>query len=196
MCTHKADEPINDYDLPYNQKLIEGILTLIGEDPNREGLRETPRRVLKSYGEIFGGYKQDPAEVMKCFDDGACDEMVVLRDIEFYSNCEHHMQPFFGKAHIAYLPDKRVLGVSKLARLLDIYARRLQIQERLTTQVSQALMTHLQPRGAACVIEAKHFCMVCRGVGKQNSTMITSSLLGAFKDDPATRAEFMSMIGK
>lgn len=173
---------------------ITRLLEYIGEKTGREGLIETPARVIKSYAEIYAGYRQDPADVMKVFEDGACDEMVLLRDIEFYSVCEHHMQPFFGRAHIAYLPDKRVLGVSKLARVLDIYARRLQVQERLTTQVTNALMKHLKPKGAACVVEAKHFCMVCRGVGKQNSRMITSSLQGAFKKDPATRAEFMSMI--
>lgn len=170
------------------------ILEYIGDDPSREGLKETPKRVVKSYEEIFAGYKQNPADVMKVFSDGSCDEMVLLKDIEFYSVCEHHMQPFFGKAHIAYLPDQKVIGVSKLARVLDIYSRRLQIQERLTQQVTQALMEHLKPKGAACIIEAKHFCMVCRGVGKQNSTMITSSLEGAFKTDSTTRNEFLSMI--
>lgn len=170
------------------------ILQYIGEDPEREGLKETPTRVVKSYSEIFAGYKQNPAEVMKVFEDGSCNEMVVLKDIEFYSVCEHHMQPFFGKAHVAYLPAGRVIGVSKLARVLDIYSRRLQIQERLTQQVTNALMEHLKPNGAACVIEAKHFCMVCRGVGKQNSTMITSSLEGAFKNDSTTRNEFFSII--
>lgn len=174
---------------------ITRILQYIGEDPKREGLLETPTRVVKSYAEIFGGYKEDPAAVMKVFEDGSCDEMVLLKNIEFYSNCEHHMQPFFGKAHIAYIPDGKVLGVSKLARVLDIYARRLQIQERLTQQVTDALMKHLEPKGAACVIEAKHFCMVCRGVQKQNSEMLTSSLKGSFLD-PAVRSEFYSLIGK
>lgn len=173
---------------------ITRLLQFIGEKVGREGLKETPQRVIKSYAQIFAGYKQDPADVMKVFEDGACDEMVLLRDIEFYSVCEHHMQPFFGRAHIAYIPNDKVLGVSKLARVLDIYARRLQIQERLTSQVTTALMEHLKPKGAACVLEAKHFCMVCRGVEKQNSRMVTSSLQGAFKEDAATRAEFYSMI--
>lgn len=173
---------------------IKRILQYIGEDVTREGLQETPSRVVKSYDEIYAGYKQDPADVMKTFEDGSCNEMVVLKDIEFYSVCEHHMQPFFGKAHIAYLPNGKVLGVSKLARVLDTYARRLQIQERLTQQVTNALMKGLAPRGAACVIEAKHFCMICRGVGKQNSVMVTSSLEGAFQTEHATRAEFLSII--
>lgn len=170
------------------------LIRHIGDDPEREGLRETPERVLRSYHEIFEGYKLDPARILKTFEDGACDEMVVLKDIEFYSVCEHHWQPFFGKAHIAYIPDGRVVGISKLARLLDIYARRLQIQERLTTQVTEALMQHLKPRGAACVIEAQHFCMICRGVNKQNSKMITSSLKGEFLDELEVRHEFLSLI--
>lgn len=170
------------------------LLQFIGEDPSREGLLETPARVIKSYGEIFGGYKQNPEDHLKTFTDGACDEMVVLKDCEFYSVCEHHMQPFFGKAHIAYIPYKKVIGISKLARLLDTYARRLQIQERLTQQVTTALMDHLKPVGAACVIEAKHFCMVCRGVGKQNSKMITSSMQGAFRDDSGARTELLNLL--
>lgn len=172
---------------------ITRILQYIGEDVDREGLLETPERVVRSYSEIFSGYKQDPAAVLKTFVDGACDEMVVLKDIEFYSTCEHHMQPFFGKAHIAYIPDGKVIGVSKLARLLEVYSRRLQIQERLTEQVTLALEDHLKPKGAACVIEAKHFCMVCRGVQKQNSVMVTSSLRGVFRE-PAVRQEFLNFI--
>lgn len=181
---------LNELGVEHN---IERILEYIGEDPKREGLQDTPKRVAKSYAEIFSGYKKDPADVMKVFEDGACDEMVVLRDIEFYSVCEHHMQPFFGKAHIAYIPDGRVIGISKLARVLEIYSRRLQIQERLTQQITTALMEGLLPKGAACVLEAQHFCMVCRGVNKQNSKMVTSSLQGVFKE-PTPRAEFFSLI--
>lgn len=175
------------------QENIKRILQFIGENPEREGLKETPHRVVKSYGELFGGYKLEVADVLKTFDDGACDEMVICQDIEFYSTCEHHMQPFFGKAHVAYIPNKKVIGVSKLARILDIYARRLQIQERLTTDVTTALMEHLQPKGAACIIEAKHFCMVCRGVKKQNSIMKTSSLTGVFRE-PAVRQELLHLL--
>jgi len=170
------------------------LLQYIGEDPAREGLVDTPKRVIKSYSELFSGYKQSPADVMTTFEDGACDELVLLKDIEFVSYCEHHMLPFLGKAHVAYVPNGRVIGVSKLARVLEIYAHRLQIQERLTKQVTAALMEHLQPKGAACVIESKHLCMVCRGVQKQNSVMVTSSLEGVFRSDASSRAEFMSMI--
>lgn len=179
---------------PTIEQSVRHILKFIGEDPDREGLLETPKRVVASWEQIFSGYKLDPADVMKTFSEGACDEMVVLKDIEFYSTCEHHMQPFFGKAHIAYLPDAKVIGLSKLARLLDICSRRLQIQERLTSDVTNALDTHLRPKGSACVIEAKHFCMMCRGVGKQNSVMVTSSLTGAFKTDPTVRAEFLQLV--
>ena len=171
------------------------ILQFIGEDPKREGLLETPKRVVKSYSEIFAGYKQTPEQHLKTFSEGACDEMVVLKDIEFYSVCEHHMQPFFGRAHIAYIPDNRVVGISKLARILEVFARRLQIQERLTTQIVDALEEHLKPKGAACIIEAQHFCMVCRGVNKQNSVMVTSAMNGVFRNDKnQARLELLSFI--
>lgn len=173
---------------------IRNILRFIGEDPEREGLIDTPTRVADSYSQLFGGYGQDPSAVVKAFEDGACDEMVVLRDIEFYSMCEHHMLPFFGRAHIGYLPDKRVIGVSKLARLLEIYSRRLQIQERIGQQVTTALMEHLKPRGAGCILTAQHLCMTCRGVGKQNSVMVTSSLKGVFLQEAKVRDEFFRMI--
>lgn len=172
---------------------VRTLLTHIGENPNREGLKETPSRVIKSFGKIYEGYQTDISSLFKTFEDGACDEMVILRNTEFYSVCEHHMQPFFGHASIAYIPNKRVIGVSKLARILDAFSRRLQIQERLTSQITTALMEHLQPRGAGCILTAKHFCMVCRGVQKQNSEMITSSLLGEFREDPAVRQEFLSL---
>jgi GTP cyclohydrolase I len=171
------------------------ILEYIGEDPERDGLRDTPKRVIKSYQELFSGYQKTPESVITTFED-TYDEMVVVKDVEFYSFCEHHMLPFFGKAHIAYLPDRRVLGVSKLVRILEIYSRRLQIQERLCRQITDALDTCLTPKGSACVLEAQHFCMVCRGVEKQNSRMLTSSLTGAFRERPEVRSEFMSMIGK
>ena len=170
------------------------LLQYIGEDPKREGLRETPKRVIRSYETLLGGYRQDPKDVMKVFEDGACDEMVLLKNCEFSSTCEHHMLPFVGKAHIAYIPNGKVIGVSKLARILEIYARRLQIQERIGQQVTQCLMDHLQPKGAACILEAKHLCMTCRGVQKQDSIMVTSSLRGVFLDDARTRAEFLAMV--
>jgi GTP cyclohydrolase IA len=169
-------------------------LQFIGENPTREGLIETPRRVIRSWKELYAGYNQDPESIFKTFVEGACDEMVLLRDVEFYSQCEHHMLCFFGKAHIAYIPDKKVIGVSKLARLLEIYSRRLQIQERIGQQVTDALMKYLKPKGAACVLEAQHFCMTSRGVQKQGSVMVTSSLKGDFLKNSSTRAEFMELI--
>lgn len=169
------------------------LLQFIGEDPQREGLKETPGRVVKSYRELFSGYGKDPADVVKVFEDGACDEMVVLKDVPFYSTCEHHMLPFHGVASIAYIPDKRVLGVSKMARILEIYSRRLQIQERLTEQVTECLEAQLKPKGAACLIEAVHLCMACRGVEKQGSAMVTSSLTGAFRQ-AEVRSEFFSLV--
>mgnify|MGYP001573812030 CR=1 FL=1 len=175
------------------EEAIQLILRFIGEDPQREGLRETPKRVVKSYHELFGGYHVDPASVLKVFEDGACDEMVVLRNCEFSSTCEHHLLPFIGRAHIAYVPDKKVIGVSKLARILDIYSHRLQIQERLCQQVTEALDKHLQPRGSACILEATHYCMVCRGVQKQHSELVTSSLTGVFREAPV-RQELLSLI--
>jgi len=160
---------------------IRRLIEYIGDDPNREGLRETPQRVIRSYDELFCGYSQDASRVLKVFNDDSCDEMVVVKDIEVYSMCEHHMLPFFGRCHVAYIPDGRVVGVSKLVRLVEIYARRLQIQERLCEQVTEALDKHLKPKGSACVIEAVHFCMTSRGVQKQHSKMITSSLTGGFR---------------
>lgn len=181
---------------PANGPLVEvsRILKFLGEDLERDGIRDTPARVIKSWEEIYGGYKVDVAKLFTVFEEKA-DEMVLLKDIEFFSNCEHHMQPFFGKAHIAYIPgDGKVVGVSKLARVLEAYSRRLQIQERIGQQVTGALMKYLSPKGAACVLEAKHFCMTCRGVNKQNSVMVTSSLEGVFKQDASTRAEFFALI--
>jgi GTP cyclohydrolase IA len=173
---------------------IRRILQYIGEDPEREGLLETPARVVKSYGEIFSGYKIDPQSVFKTFHEPNADEMVILKDTEMISMCEHHMLPFVGKAHVAYIPkDGKVIGISKLARIVDIYAKRLQIQERLTDQISNCLMTLLDPLGAACVIEAQHLCMCARGVGKQNSRMVTSSLYGVFRESEV-RSEFFSAI--
>lgn len=176
------------------QDNIRRILQFIGEDPTREGLRETPDRVVRSYKELFAGYQQDPETVFKTFEDGRTDEMVLLRDVSFTSNCEHHMLPFMGVAHIAYLPRGKIIGVSKLARLLEVFARRLQVQERLCQQITEALDKHLNPLGSACVIEATHLCMTCRGISKTGSKMITSSLTGVFRKDPAARWEFMHLI--
>ena len=174
--------------------IVRDMLELIGDDPAREGLLETPHRVVKSWRELFAGYGKDPAAVLKTFEGGGYDQIVLLKDIEMYSTCEHHLQPFVGKAHIAYVPDKRVVGISKLARLLEVFTRRLQIQERIGEQITDALMDHLKPKGAACIIEARHFCMCARGVGKQHSMMITSSLRGIFLENQSTRSELMGLI--
>lgn len=180
----------------YIEDCLVDIMEYIGEEPDREGLLETPKRIRKSWDKLYGGYKMDPKSLLKTFDKETYSQMVVLKDIEFYSTCEHHMLPFFGKAHIAYIPGKKVIGVSKLARLLEIYARRMQIQERIGEQVTSFLMKELKAKGAACVLEAQHFCMTSRGVEKQNAKMVTSSLKGAFLKEPETRQEFFSMIGK
>lgn len=178
--------------------LVRGMLEAIGENPEREGLRETPSRVVKAWEEWFSGYHvTDPIGVLKTFKDGAegCgDELVIVRDIDFYSHCEHHMAPFFGKASVAYIPNKRVVGLSKIPRLVDVFSRRLQVQERLTNQIADALWEGLDPIGAGVVMRATHFCMCSRGVQKQGSTTITSALRGAFRTKPEARAEFMALV--
>lgn len=176
------------------RRLVQDQLAYIGEDPHREGLVDTPKRIVKMWDEIYGGYKQHPKDVLTVFDADGYDQIILLKNIELYSTCEHHMVPFFGKAHIAYIPGEKLIGISKLARLLDIYAKRLQIQERIGDQVTDALMEYLKPKGAACIIEACHLCMRMRGVEKQNATMVTSSLRGAFLDKPEARAELMQLI--
>lgn len=177
------------------EDVVRAMLLAMGEDPNREGLKDTPKRVVKSWGELFAGYQQDPATILATTfgDVEGYNEMILLKDIPFHSTCEHHMLPFYGKAHVAYLPIERVVGLSKLARLVDCFARRLQIQERLTREVALAIMKHLQPHGCGVVIEAVHGCMVCRGVRKEGALMVTSSLQGSFQD-AATRGEFLSLI--
>ena len=176
---------------------VRTLLTEIGEDPTREGLARTPERVRRMYDELTAGYHVDPDALIN----GACfsvdyDEMVVVRDIEFFSLCEHHLLPFIGKAHVGYLPKGRVLGLSKIPRIVDMYAQRLQVQERLTVQVADFLMERLEPKGVGCVIEATHLCTMMRGVKKQEATMVTSSMVGTFRRDARTRAEFMGLIGK
>ena len=177
------------------EEKIRAFFDYIGEDRDREGLLETHMRVIKSWEHLYSGYKSDPKEILgKCFSDGACDEMVVLKDIEFYSVCEHHLLPFFGKISIGYIPDSKVVGISKLARLVEVFSRRLQIQEKMTSQIADTIMEVLQPKGAMVVAEAKHMCMVMRGVEKQNSIMTTSAIRGLFKSDHRTREEFMGHI--
>jgi len=176
---------------------IRTLIRWAGDDPDREGLKGTPERVAKAYEEFFAGYDADPVEILRrTFEETeGYDEMVVLRDIRLESHCEHHMVPILGKAHVAYLPDRRVVGISKLARIVEIYARRLQIQEKLTSQIANSLNDVLHPKGVAVVIEAAHMCMTTRGVRKAGVTMVTSRMLGAFRDDPTTRREFLAMIG-
>ena len=176
---------------------IRTLILWAGDDPNREGLRGTPARVARSYEEFFAGYGSDPVELLqRTFEETeGYDEMVVLRDIRFESHCEHHMVPIIGSAHIAYLPDKRVVGISKLARVLEVYSHRLQIQEKLTVQVATTIDEVLQPKGVAVVIDAAHQCMTTRGVHKPGMSMVTSHMLGAFRADQATRREFLAIIG-
>jgi GTP cyclohydrolase I len=186
---------------PSRDDAIEAVRTLIrwaGDDPDREGLIDTPDRVVRSYGEFFSGYGQDPREILaKTFSEvDGYDEMIVMSDIRFESHCEHHMVPIIGKAHIGYLPDRRVVGISKLARLVDVYARRLQIQEKMTVQIADTLQDVLQPKGVGVVVEAAHQCMTTRGVHKPGSSLVTSRMLGAFRKDVSTRREFLAIIAR
>jgi GTP cyclohydrolase IA len=186
---------------PSREDAEAAVRTLIrwaGDDPAREGLRETPRRVVDSFREFFAGYEADPVEILRrTFEEtDGYDEMVLLRDIRFESHCEHHLAPIIGRAHVGYLPHRRVVGISKLARVVDIYARRLQIQEKMTAQIANTINEILEPKGVAVVIEAAHQCMTTRGIHKPGVVMTTSRMLGAFRDDQATRREFLAMIGK
>ena len=185
---------------PTRREAEEAIRTLIrwaGDDPAREGLRDTPERVVKAYEEWFAGYDEDPIELLKrTFEEvGGYDEIVLLRDIRFTSHCEHHMAPIIGRVHIGYLPDRRVVGISKLARLVEVYAKRLQIQERLTAEIADSLEAVLKPQGVAVVVEASHECMTTRGVRQSDVRMVTSRMLGVFRDNPATRNEFLAAVG-
>jgi GTP cyclohydrolase I len=172
------------------------LLRWAGEDPTREGLLDTPKRVVKAYGDWFSGYQEDPREFLaRTFEEVAgYDEMIVLRDIEFESHCEHHMAPIIGRAHVGYLPAGKVVGISKLARVVETYARRFQVQEKMTAQIARCIQDVLQPIGVAVVIEAKHQCMTTRGVHKTGVSMVTSKMLGTFRTDPMTRAEFLDVI--
>ena len=182
-------------DLNAIERLIRDLLKELGEDPSREGLERTPARVAKAYEYLTSGYDQNVEEVLNsALFTEEYDEMVVVKDIDYFSLCEHHMLPFFGKAHIAYMPSRKIVGLSKIPRLVEMYSRRLQVQERLTTQIAHTINDVLQPRGVAVVIEGLHLCMLMRGVEKQNSKAVTSAMLGAFRDRPETRAEFMELI--
>jgi GTP cyclohydrolase I len=176
---------------------VETLLRWAGDDPTREGLVETPARVARAFEDWFSGYNEDPEDYMKrTFEEvEGYDEMIVLRDISFESHCEHHLAPIIGKAHVGYLPSKKVVGISKLARVVEAYARRLQVQEKMNAQIANTIQNILEPKGVAVVIEARHQCMTTRGVHKTGVTMVTSTMLGAFRDDPMTRREFLHIIG-
>ncbi|MCM2338404.1 MAG: GTP cyclohydrolase I FolE [Lysobacter sp.] len=178
------------------ESAIRTLLSWAGDDPAREGLIDTPKRVVEAYGDWFSGYGDDPAEYLKrTFEEvEGYDEMIVLRDIEFESHCEHHMAPIIGKAHVGYLPNGKVVGISKLARVVETYARRLQVQEKMTAQIAQVIQDVLQPRGVGVVVEGAHECMTTRGVHKRGVSMITSKMLGSFREDARTRAEFLQFI--
>jgi GTP cyclohydrolase IA len=199
----RANPPIfDDYDTetdesydPDFENLIRQILTRIGEQPDREGLQRTPLRVAKALDFLTSGYNVTVQDVVRnaVFEE-QCEEMVIVKDIEFYSMCEHHILPFFGKAHVAYLPNKKVIGLSKVARIVDVFARRLQVQERLTNQIADAMMDILNPHGVAVILKASHFCMMMRGVQKQNSTTVTSAMRGSFRENARSRGELMDLI--
>jgi len=186
-----------DIDRPAVERLVTELLLALGEDPSRQGLRRTPERVARMYSELLAGYRSDPAAVVNgAVFDISYDEMVIVRDIEFYSLCEHHLLPFMGRAHVAYLPSGRVIGLSKIPRIVDLYARRLQVQERLTRQIADFLNEVLQPRGVAVVVEALHLCTMMRGVKKHDARMTTSAMHGAFRSSLATRQEFLDNISR
>jgi GTP cyclohydrolase I len=191
--------PVVDEHSPGSQipEAVRTLLEELGEDPERAGLAGTPERVRRMYAELTEGYHTDPDALLnKAAFEVDYDEMVVVRDIEFFSLCEHHLLPFFGKAHVGYLPRGRIIGLSKIPRVVDMYAHRLQVQERLTQQVAGFLMERLNPKGVGCVVEATHLCTVMRGVRKQEATMVTSSMLGTFRADARTRSEFLTFIGR
>ncbi len=179
MDKHKIKEFTRDF------------IKYIGDDPNREGLEDTPDRFSKAWDKLYSGYKQKPEDVLTVFDDEKYDEMIVVKDIEFYSTCEHHLIPFYGKAHVGYIPNGKIIGLSKIPRIVEIFSRRLQNQERLTQQIADALNEALHPKGVGVILEARHMCMMARGVEKQNTVVTTSSVKGLFKKNDKTRAEFL-----
>lgn len=199
MCPKAANENRRKIDRPSPEEAKEAVRTLIrwaGDDPSREGLIETPRRVIDSFREFYAGYEEDPLEILsKTFEEvEGYDEIVLLKNMRLESHCEHHMVPFLGVAHIAYLPDKKIVGISKIARLLDVYAKRLQTQETMTAQIADCIEHALQPRGVAVIIDAEHQCMTTRGVHKSGTTTVTSQMRGLFRTDPKCRAELMQLI--
>ncbi len=177
------------------EPLVHELMTHLGENPGRDGLKETPYRVARAFRELTRGYQQDPQQVLRsALFDVTYDEMVIVKDIEVFSLCEHHLLPFYGKLHVAYIPSDKVIGLSKTARMVDIFARRLQIQERLTQQVAESIQEAIEPAGVAVICEAQHLCMMMRGVEKQHSSTITSAMLGVFRDNPKTREEFLALV--
>ena len=186
----------NGVDLPRIERAVREILLAVGENPDREGLLRTPNRVARAYAELMSGMRTDPCAHLKTVFRERYDEVVLLRDIEFHSLCEHHLLPFTGKAHVAYVPNGRIVGLSKIARVVEEFARRLQVQERLTSQVADTLWEHLQPEGVGVVLEATHTCMTMRGVRKPGAVMVTSAVRGTFKTRAETRAEFMKLVGR
>lgn len=197
---HSRDTMTNTEPTQRNQRIEEAVRVILdgmGEDIHREGLQNTPKRVRKMYDELLAGYHVDPvALINNAIFNEKCDEMVIVRNIEFSSMCEHHMLPFIGHAHVAYLPNDQVIGLSKIPRIVDMFARRLQVQERLTSQIADFLQEVLQPKGVAVVMESVHMCAMLRGVKKADSSMVTSAMRGAFRDDPKTRAEFMEHLNR
>jgi GTP cyclohydrolase IA len=185
-----------DFNRPTVEDAVRALLRHLGEDPEREGLKRTPERVVKALEFLTRGYREDPKAAINgaLFTEEDYQEMILCKDLDFYSLCEHHMLPFMGKAHVAYLPRRRIVGLSKLARMVEIYARRLQVQERLTTQIAQTIMEEVDPLGVAVVLEAEHLCMRMRGVEKQNSWVTTSAMLGVFRTNHETRQEFMNLL--
>lgn len=195
------EEAASASDRPSREEAEAAVRTLLrwaGDDPDREGLRDTPTRVVRAYQEFFSGYGEDPEEFLKrtFTETEGYDEIVTLRDIRIESHCEHHLAPIIGRAHVGYLPHRRVVGISKIARLVDVFSKRLQIQEKLTAQIANTIDQVLEPRGVAVVVEATHQCMTTRGIHKPGASLVTSRMLGAFREDPTTRREFLSMIGK
>ncbi len=198
--SNPAEVSAFDKNRPSKEEARDAVRTLIkwaGDDPDREGLLDTPDRVVRAYEEYYSGYRQDPVEILKkTFEEtDGYDEMVVLKGVEINSHCEHHMAPIVGRVHIGYLPDKNVVGISKLARIVDVYARRMQIQEKMTAQIADALDEVIMPRGVGVVVEAAHHCMTTRGIQKRGVMMVTSRMLGTFRTDPKTRREFLAVIG-
>ena len=196
MSSHKKSPNKSDVTQAQAEEAVRTLLAWAGEDPTREGLLDTPKRVVEAYGDWYSGYSEDPREFLeRTFKEVAgYDEMIVLRDIEFESHCEHHMAPIIGRAHVGYLPDGKVVGISKLARVVETYARRFQVQEKMTAQIADCIHDVLQPRGVGVVVEGAHECMTTRGIHKRGVSMVTSKMLGSFREDARTRAEFLRFI--